>query len=151
MKIKGKKGKKRRKLGKFQLHAKKRLRAYLWPALPSSYRAARKTGKENKVGNGHPSYLRQVTIVTIWARAGALCWSSPVPWRRRLFVPRTVAPSAKGQSFINYRTLTNMDQITIKTPNPKCRLYRYLFNRVYRLEIVSHVGIFDPSCELAPF
>jgi hypothetical protein len=25
-----------------------------------------------------------------------------------------------------------------------------VFNRVYRLEIVSHVGIFDPSCELAP-
>jgi hypothetical protein len=25
-----------------------------------------------------------------------------------------------------------------------------VFNRVYRLEIVSHVGIFDLSCELAP-
>jgi hypothetical protein len=43
-----------------------------------------------------------------------------------------------------------MDQIFIKTPNPKCLL---VFNRVYRLEsgdTVSHVGIFDPSCELAP-
>ncbi len=25
-----------------------------------------------------------------------------------------------------------------------------VFNRVYRLEIASHVGIFDPSCELLP-
>jgi hypothetical protein len=25
-----------------------------------------------------------------------------------------------------------------------------VFNRIYRLEIASHVGIFDPSCELLP-
>jgi hypothetical protein len=25
-----------------------------------------------------------------------------------------------------------------------------VFNRVYRLDTVSHIGIFDPSCELAP-
>ncbi len=44
-----------------------------------------------------------------------------------------------------------MDQITIKTPNPKCRLYWCLICRVYRLEngdTVSHVGIFDPSYKL---
>ncbi len=35
-----------------------------------------------------------------------------------------------------------MDKIILKTKNPKCRLYwRY---------IVSHVGIIDLSCELAP-
>jgi hypothetical protein len=43
-----------------------------------------------------------------------------------------------------------MDEGTIKTPNPKCRLY-WWFNRVYRSgDTVSHVGIFDPSCELLP-
>jgi hypothetical protein len=25
-----------------------------------------------------------------------------------------------------------------------------VFNRVYGVETVTHVGIFDPSCELAP-
>ncbi len=44
-------------------------------------------------------------------------------------------------------TVRSMDQISLKTPNPKCRLYWCLiqFNKV------SHAGIFDSSCELAPF
>ncbi len=32
-----------------------------------------------------------------------------------------------------------MDEVTVKTQIPKCRLYT-----------VSHVGILDPSCELLP-
>jgi hypothetical protein len=40
---------------------------------------------------------------------------------------------------------------SIKTPNPKMS-FLLVFDRVYRLEIqVNHVGIFDPSCELASF
>ncbi len=39
-----------------------------------------------------------------------------------------------------------MDQITLKTANPKCRLYWCLIEFID----CSHVGIFDPSCELAP-
>ncbi len=46
--------------------------------------------------------------------------------------------------------VNTMDEVTIKTPNPKCWSL-LVFNRVYRLEIqVCHVGIFGPSCELAP-
>ncbi len=42
-----------------------------------------------------------------------------------------------------------MDEGTIKTQNPKCRL---VLKRVYRLhgDTVSRVGIFDFSCELLP-
>jgi hypothetical protein len=40
-----------------------------------------------------------------------------------------------------------MDQITIKTTNPKCRLYWFLIEFMIG-DTVSHVGIFDPSCEL---
>jgi hypothetical protein len=36
----------------------------------------------------------------------------------------------------------DMDQITIKTPNPKCRLY-WCLNRVYRLEIQSVMLVFS--------
>jgi hypothetical protein len=44
-----------------------------------------------------------------------------------------------------------MDQISIKAPNPKCRLYWYFtVHSLYIGDTVSHVGIFDPSCELAP-
>ncbi len=42
-----------------------------------------------------------------------------------------------------------MDQITIKTPIPKCRLYWCLIESEIG-DTVSHVGIFDKSCELAP-
>ncbi len=35
-----------------------------------------------------------------------------------------------------------MEQITIKIPNPKCRLYRC--NRVYRLEIQAVMLVFSP-------
>jgi hypothetical protein len=55
---------------------------------------------------------------------------------------------------------STMDEWSIKTPNPICRLffkltYKWLcgilFNRFYRLEIYSlMVGIFDPACELLP-
>ncbi len=44
-----------------------------------------------------------------------------------------------------------MDKITNKTPNPpntKCHLYWYLI--ALTGDTVSHVDIFDPSCELAP-
>jgi hypothetical protein len=41
-----------------------------------------------------------------------------------------------------------MGQILIQTLNPKCRLYWFLIEFIdWRY---SHVGIFDPSCELAP-
>ena len=41
-----------------------------------------------------------------------------------------------------------MEQISIETPNPKCRLYWCAIEFIdWRY---SHVGIFDPSCELAP-
>ncbi len=36
----------------------------------------------------------------------------------------------------------SVDQITVKTPNPKCRLYS-VFNRVYRLEIQSVMLVFS--------
>jgi hypothetical protein len=42
-------------------------------------------------------------------------------------------------------SLLLIDQITIKTPNPKCRLYWCLQTG----DKVSHVGISDPSCKLA--
>jgi hypothetical protein len=42
-----------------------------------------------------------------------------------------------------------MDEGTIKTPNPKCRLYWCLVEFIDR-RTVSHVYIFDPSCERAP-
>jgi hypothetical protein len=43
----------------------------------------------------------------------------------------------------------HMDQITIKTPNPKCRFY--WFNRVYRLEIQSVMLVFStPLVNLCP-
>jgi hypothetical protein len=45
--------------------------------------------------------------------------------------------------------LPPMNQLTIKTPNPKCRLI-VVFNRVLTGDTVSNVGIFDPPCELAP-
>jgi hypothetical protein len=52
----------------------------------------------------------------------------------------------------NNQWLIPMDEWTIKTPNPICRLNRLcgiLFNRFYRLEIHSlMVCIFDPACEL---
>jgi hypothetical protein len=37
-----------------------------------------------------------------------------------------------------------MDQITIKTPNPRCRLYWCLIELKEWRYTVSHVGIFDP-------
>jgi hypothetical protein len=44
-----------------------------------------------------------------------------------------------------------MDEGTIKTPNPKCRLYWRLIEFIDRRYCtVSHVDIFDPSCELLP-
>jgi hypothetical protein len=43
--------------------------------------------------------------------------------------------------------LASMDQITIQKPNLTCRLYWSLLEFI---DTVSHVGIFDPSCELAP-
>jgi hypothetical protein len=47
------------------------------------------------------------------------------------------------------RWFINMEQITIKTPNLKCRLNNWC--RAYRLEIQSVVLVFaTPSCELAP-
>ncbi len=42
-----------------------------------------------------------------------------------------------------------IDQLTMKTPNPKCRLYWWL-KEFLEWDTVSHVGIFDPSCKLAP-
>jgi hypothetical protein len=47
-------------------------------------------------------------------------------------------------------TLQPVDQITRKIPNPKCRLYRCLIVFIDWRDTVSHVGIFDHSCELAP-
>ncbi len=44
---------------------------------------------------------------------------------------------------------TGMDQTTIKTPIPNCRLYWCLIE-LETGDRVSHVGIFLPSCELAP-
>ncbi len=44
--------------------------------------------------------------------------------------------------------LPPIDQITIKTSNPKCRLYCCLIEFIDLS--VSHVGIFDPCCKLAP-
>jgi hypothetical protein len=38
----------------------------------------------------------------------------------------------------------------IKTPNPKCRLYWSLIEFIEIGDTVGHVGIFDPSYELAP-
>jgi hypothetical protein len=44
-----------------------------------------------------------------------------------------------------------MDQITIKTPTSKCRLYWCLIDFIdWRYSQSCNVGIFDPSCELAP-
>jgi hypothetical protein len=38
-----------------------------------------------------------------------------------------------------------------KTPNPECRPYWCLVEFIdWRYSTVSHVGIFDPSCELLP-
>jgi hypothetical protein len=37
----------------------------------------------------------------------------------------------------------NIDQITIETPNPKCRLYGCLVEFIDG-DTASHVGIFDP-------
>ncbi len=58
------------------------------------------------------------------------------------------------------RMARGMDEWTIKTPNPICRLFfrwpvnrlcGILFNRFYRLEIhLLMVCIFDPACELLP-
>jgi hypothetical protein len=43
------------------------------------------------------------------------------------------------------------EAITIKTPNPKCRLYWCLIEfKDWSGDTISHVGIFDPLCELAP-
>ncbi len=42
-----------------------------------------------------------------------------------------------------------MNQITIKTPNPKF-LSLLVFNRFYRQEYSQSCWYFDPSCELAP-
>jgi hypothetical protein len=43
-----------------------------------------------------------------------------------------------------------IDELTIKTPNPKCHLYWYL-NRVYRMEIQSVMLVFSTQlCELLP-
>ena len=56
----------------------------------------------------------------------------------------------------------SMDEETLTTPNPKCRLFYKIdllinglcgivFNRFYRLVIhLPVVGIFDPACELLP-
>jgi hypothetical protein len=41
------------------------------------------------------------------------------------------------------------DQITIKTPNPKCRLYWFLIEFI-DWSTVSHVGIFYLLCEALP-
>jgi hypothetical protein len=44
-----------------------------------------------------------------------------------------------------------MDEGTKKTQkNPKCRLYWCLIEFIDWRYTVSHVGIFDPSCELLP-
>jgi hypothetical protein len=56
-----------------------------------------------------------------------------------------------------HRFVLLVNQISISTPNPKCRLYWFSIEfitvcRLYWFLIefitVSHVGIFDPSCEL---
>jgi hypothetical protein len=42
-------------------------------------------------------------------------------------------------------------QISIKTPNPKCRLYWCLIEFIdCTVDTVNHLGIFNPSFELAP-
>jgi hypothetical protein len=43
----------------------------------------------------------------------------------------------------------HMDQITITTTNLKCRFYWCLIEFIDCHVTVSHVGILDPSCELA--
>jgi hypothetical protein len=42
-----------------------------------------------------------------------------------------------------------MEKISIKTPNPKCRLYWCLIEFIY-WRYSQSCGFFDPSCELAP-
>jgi hypothetical protein len=62
-----------------------------------------------------------------------------------------VPPLSISISVRHFTTINNaesMDQISIKTPNPNCRLYWSLIEFVVRR--YSHVGIFDPFCELAP-
>ena len=49
--------------------------------------------------------------------------------------------TAKRSGLEKYSTC--MDQITIKTPNPKCRLYWCFFHSVYRLEIQSVMLVFS--------
>jgi hypothetical protein len=45
-----------------------------------------------------------------------------------------------------------MDEGPIKTHHPKCRLHWCLIEFIdWSGDTVSHVGIFDPSCELLPF
>ncbi len=63
-------------------------------------------------------------------------------WSERVAVCATGVPP--------FSVYTNsMDEITIKIPNPKCRLY-LVYNIVYRLKTVSHLGIYDPSYEPLP-
>ncbi len=69
---------------------------------------------------------------------------------------------AQGIFWLFWEWLLHMDEWTVKTPNPICRLFfsfnwpvnRFcgiLFNRFYRLEIHSlMVCIFDTACELLP-
>jgi hypothetical protein len=60
-------------------------------------------------------------------------------------------PSPASTSFHKFIEPTHMDQISIKTSNPKLRLYWRLIDFIdWRYSTVIRVGIFDPSCELAP-
>jgi hypothetical protein len=66
--------------------------------------------------------------------------SSAPPGAHSTLVPNPAAAHLVGAA------LQNMDQITT---NPKCRLYWCLIEFIDG-RTVSHVGIFDPSYELAP-
>jgi len=53
-------------------------------------------------------------------------------------------PTKKIGQYCSFEDYVNgIDQITIKAPNPKCRLYWYLKGTVYRLEIQSVIWIFS--------
>jgi hypothetical protein len=52
-------------------------------------------------------------------------------------------------AFYHEKTIYSMDQISIKIPNPKCRLYWCLIELIdWRYS--QSCGILNPSCELAP-
>ncbi len=90
--------------------------------------------------------LPQLKVNSQWIH-----WIVVLPIPPPLPLPDPENQRGRNATHSTYRP-RSMDQISIKTPNPKCRLYWCLIEFIdwSSGDTVSHVGFFNPSCEQEP-